>query len=511
MVPYANKIINTVRGMLLKLPFAKSPTNISSLTVPKNLTGTEVSGNLNLAELAYRVSAINEYGETVASPEFTLTVGKMLKPVNVIGNTYTPGILPKGVYYYGVTAVSDSGETNIVNSFKVLNIGTPPPDWADVPASVTQDGQLPAGNLFYAVTCVIAGQETDLSTFLEVNVANNNAAITLKFLPVEGVDSYRVYGRSRTIPKRIAEIPAPVYGDGTQPVVFKDIGDIIPKEDAPTFNSSKAGINIIWEPVEGNVRSYKIYGRSEVDPAELKFIWEVQGNQTNFKDDGTRIPSYTPPIKNESGYADGIGVALKWNPVPNATGYRIYGRNKSYIHSGSTVEEKGLIATIDGQANTTFVDVGTLAPDMSIPFPVTDSTDGIRGVPGVVIPDGQTLVIDPLTGILSVNGGIDSFLGRSVISNLKDQDVLIYDAKLGKFRNMELSTLIYALINITTGTVVPIDPQFTDYKTNLASTLAALKTFKDEVQDIKAQIAKNKSDIAQVKDIIGTPFAEELN
>lgn len=510
MIPYADKIINTVRGMLLKLPFAKSPSNESSLNIPRIISGKEVLGNIKINELSYRITAINDFGETKASDEFNISVGSMLDNVNIIGSTYTQGILSKGVYNYGVTAVNENGETNILKSFEVINKGAPAPDWADNNSTVTVDGQLPAGVYFYAVTAVLDNKETDISTFLEVNVGTENSSVTIEFLAVEGANEYRVYGRNRSIPRRIGVISNHIYTGPNQVIQFKDNGTTIPTQEAPTFNQTTAGINIIWEPITGNPTKYRIYGRASKDQNELGFLAEVDGNRTSYKDQGFLSPGKAPPQINESGFTNGVGIELRWNPIANATGYRIYGRRKSYNDHGEIKEEKGLLVTINGQTNTTFTDIGILTPDLTIPYPKFDSTDGTRGFPGVVIPDGETIIIDSQTGLLSVKGGIDSFLGRSDITNAKDRDVLVYNEHRGLFVNQDLKNIIFTLITMTDGTVVPIDAKFKEYQNSLLETLNELKTYKEQITDILANIQRNKEEIERLKSVIGNPFQNDL-
>lgn len=510
MIPYADKIINTVRNMLLKLPFAKAPSNLSSLNTPRITSGKEVLGNIKINELSYRITAINEFGETKASDEFNISVGSMLDNVNIIGSTYTQGILPKGIYNYGVTAVNENGETNILNSFEIINKGAPSPDWADNNSSITIDGQLPAGVYFYALTAVIDNKETDLSTFLEVNVPNENSSITIEFLAVEGASEYRIYGRNRNLPRRIGTVSNHIYTGPNQVIQFKDNGTAIPAEEAPSFNQTTSGINIIWDPIDGNPIKYRIYGRTAKDKNDLGLIAEVDGNKTSYKDQGLISPGKAPPQTNESGFTNGVGIELRWNQVPNSTGYRIYGRGKSFNSHGEIREEKGLLVTINGQTNTTFTDTGILSPDLTTPYPKSDSTDGTRGLPGVVIPDGETIVIDSQTGLLSVKGGIDSFLGRSDITNVKDRDVLIYNEHRGLFVNQDLKDIIFTLITMTDGTVVPIDSKFKEYQTTLLETLNELKTYKDQIADILAGIKTNKEEIERIKNVIGKPFQNDL-
>ena len=510
MIPYSIKIQAAVKDMLINPEIAKAPRKESSLSIPSNISATITRGNIKESEVGYRITAINKYGETSASDEFSMTIGTILDNVNVINSVYTPGILTRGIYYYGVTATNESGETNVLNSYYVNNPGAPAPDWAVNPAIVTEDGMLPIGTYFYSIVSVIDNKETNLSNFQEVQVEKENSSVNLKFLAVEGASAYNIYGRDRNMPKRIGSIPAGVYTGPDQVIEFKDNGTSIGKESAPTFNNTTAGIEIQWEAIEGNVKTYKIYGRTSPIANELRFIAEVPNNVTSYKDSGFITPTYTPPIRNTSGYSSGSGVVLKWNPVPSATGYRIYGRKKAYENEEQDiVEEKGYLTTIPDPSITTWTDTGVITPDLTISYPTADSTDGTKGVLGSVIPDGVTLDIDE-NGLLSVKGGIDSFLGNSLITNLNDQDVLVFDYKKQKWVNFDLSDLIFTLISITDDTVVPKDEKFTAYKENLINTLNTLNTFKEDYNKLVHKVKYLENCIASIKRDIGTSFFPEL-
>lgn len=510
MIAYANKIHRAVKDMLIHPTIAKSPTKVPSLTTPYNVSGTVTSGNIKTDEVAYRFTAINEYGETAASEEVVITVGTILDNTKIINNIYTPGILPRGVYYYGVTATNESGETDIAHSYYVNNGGTPSPSWADNPATHTEDGLLPSGAYYYAITSVVDGKETDLSSFQEVIIEPENSSVNLRFLAVEGASSYNIYGRDRNMPRRIGSINAGVYTGPNQVIEFKDNGSAIGREAAPTFNNTAAGIEIQWEPVEGNVKTYKIYGRTSPIARDLRFIAEVPANTTKYKDTGYIIPTYPAPLRNTSGYSTGAGVILKWSPVPSATGYRIYGRSKSYEdESGQIIEKKGYLTTIMDPSITVWTDTGIIAPDMTQSYPVSDSTQGTKGVLGSVVPDGVTLSIDE-SGILSVKGGIDSFLGNSVITNLKDQDVLIFDYKLQKWVNYDLSSLIFTLLSITDDTVVPKDDSFKKYKEDLINTLNIMSSFKDTFQKMEYRVKYLENCIKSIQRDIGKSFFPDL-
>ena len=509
MIPYFKKIQAAVRAMFLNFPIAKAPTKISSLETPEIIRLQKVNGNIKDVEVGYRISAINEYGETIASEEKSIVLGTVLDTVDITKSDFCPGILPQGEYYYGITAFNDNGETNIIQSFPVRNSGVPAPIWANNPAQVSNTGLLPKGTNFYAVSTVYNNKETDLSTLQEVIVEKDKSSVTLQFLAVEGAAAYKIYGRDKGELKLLTTVEAGVYIDdpnNRQVISWVDNGNLIPSSDAPTINQTTAGVKLQWKAVDGDVKGYRIYGRTSKSPNDLQFIAEVKANVLSYKDEGINNPSYTPPKINESGSNTGCGVIIQWNKVPNSTGYKIYGRGKSIEKdNGSIIEEKGYLVTISDGATTSWNDAGVIDPDYNTSYPAADTTDGTRGVLGCVIPDGDTLEIDA-RGVLQVKGGIDSFLGRSEISNVKDQHVLVFNGEKQKWNNFDLTSLIFTLISVTDSTVIPKDKKFEEYKNDLVNTLNTINTFKDDYVALQQKVTYLEKCIETIKRDIGTSY-----
>lgn len=490
---------------------AKAPTFKSSLSTPqwRDGGGSAIAGYLKSSKLAYKVTAINEYGETIASPELVVTVGSQLSPVTIERHRYIAGILPVGTYYYGVTAVNENGETNIVSAYVAENRGAPSPIWANTPSTVTNSGgQIASGSYFYAVSAVIEGKETLASTPTEVKVASDNSIVTINFLAVEGASSYRIYGRTKNLLQRIGEV-SQAYSGEDQVISFVDNGSAIPRENLPVVNETTAGIEISWTPLEeGNVTNYKIYGRTSADINKSTLIATVGSGVSKYRDDGSSPETgIRPPQENTSGYSEGSGAEIRWTEVPGATGYRIYGRGVYDAHSQK--EEKGYLVTVPATP-TVWKDVGTASPDMTVKPPVADTTDGTLGVPGYVVPDGKTLEITP-QGLLSVKGGIDSFLGRSNLHDLADMHVLVYEQKSQQWTNMNLKDLIFTLIGITEGTVVPLDPQFDSFKTELANKLALIESVNSRYNEFKTQVTELEDKVNYLKKMLGESFVPELD
>lgn len=518
MIPYDKKYRATAANMLNRQVIAKAPTSISSLTTPTNLRGSVVSGSIKQNNVGYRVSAINEYGETIASDELKLSIGTSLNPIIPTSHRYTPGILPIGQYYYGVTATNEYGETNITQTIYVKNNGTPAPEWSDQEASVLTTGMLPSGTYFYSVTCVVSNKETITSTAKEVVVNSDNSSVVLTFKAVEGASAYNIYRRSvgnvggqiqNTIAKRIGTIKAPSYINSQQDISYTDNGTAIGQESAPTFNATTSGIEISWEPIlDAKVKTYKIYGRTSPNAEDLKFIAEVPATSTSFKDQGYISPTTPPPRYNTSGYSDGAGVALTWDRVSGCTGYRIYGRDiKITETTGEENERKGYLVTITDPNVTGWTDTGVISPDFSAVPPAADTTDGTRGILGSVIPDGETLEISS-SGLLSVKGGIDSFLGRSLISNVADDHILVYNNQEQKWCNVDFKDLVFTIVAMTDGTIVPIDTKFEAFKDKIVETLNLLNSFNEQINRIEDRMDLIEEKSSQIEDKIGSSFSE---
>lgn len=522
MIPYSKKQHAIISNMKSKQTIAKPPTSQSSLITPQGLTGrSSADGNIKLNEVAYQITAFNEYGETAACEEFSLYLGTSLDPIVNLYDSYTPGILPRGVYYYAVTAFNDSGETNVVAPYVVKLAGSPHPVWADTPSTIAPSGGLiPAGIYTYCITSVVNGQETTPSTPIQVTLNNDQSAVTLSFKAVEGVSKYYVYRRSlgsvdsnigNNPHKRIGEVVSKIYVDENQVLTYVDNGSSIGQELAPRENMTSAGIAITWDKLtDSNVRGYRIYGRKSEVSTELKLLAEVSPNINTYKDAGYKEPeNVNPPAENTSGFNVGAGITLSWNKVPNASGYNVYGRVKNV----AGVNKKGFLTTIPNPNITNWTDTGAISPDLNSPPPTVDNTDGTKGILGAVVPDGVTLSIDA-NGLLSVKGGIDSFLGRADLNALADKHTLVYDGKIGNWVNLDLQKLIYDLIVLkktpdeSSLEISGVDEKLTEYKNDLINLLNQVNAFRAEFQNLNTTIQAQAEEIKQLKIKLGKSFKE---
>lgn len=529
MVPYKTKIQSIVNNLKTKQTVAQSPKSDVNVTVVAPVVHEDriitCEGFIKEKEVAYCITAFDAYGESEASKEFSKVIASSIEPVKPTHYEYAPGILPIGIYHYGVTATNAYGETNIVDVLTVKNNGTPAPEWADEDSVVRDEiGLLPSGTYFYSVTSIANGKESIDSTPKEVIVDANNSSVTLKFKAVLGVTGYNIYRRSvgtfdgeinNKVPKKIGYVGAEAQHMTGGDIEFTDNGDVIGTETVPTFNMTTAGVRISWEAVD-DATGYKIYGRESPNSDEMKLIGTVDSSTLTFVDDGMVTPGVLAPSENTTGFTNGAGVEFTWEKSENAIGYKIYGRSKT--KKGE--EKKGLLAIIDDANITGWKDTGVLSPDYQTMPPKENTTGGSKGVLGSVIPDGVTLSVNG-NGLLSVMGGIDSFLGRSEIHEIDDKHILIFNKVTQKWTNIDFASLVFTILVMAEKTdgavevtekdgkiVVPISKEFNDYKSNLAEILTATGTITDDNAKIKASIKALEDKIEELNKKIGTPFKD---
>lgn len=521
--PYFKKIQSVVNNMILKPVIAKQPASESSLGTPTITSLVAREGFIKQNEAAYRISAINQYGETIASDEVKIAISTSLDSVRGVNGRYAPGNLERGIYYYGVTAVNDNGETTIGDIAKVSVNGVPSPIWAETTHSITLDGLIPRGRYYYTVTAVKDGKETTNSTHITVDVNQDNSSVTVNFKAVEGADGYNLYGRERGSEFKIASLTNVIFVDENQTISIKDNGSVITGQSLPSMNLTTSGVKLNWGAVNGRVKYYRIYGRTSPTSDNLRFITEVPGNVTTWIDNGLITPNGAPPTKNSTGSNEGSSIEITWEAVPNATGYRIYGREPMVQTIGTdglpiTTEEKGYLITIPNGNTTTWVDSGNIEPDFNTPPPSSDSTEGTKGVLGSVIPDGKTLVTDS-NGVLSIKGNVEKVLGNMNIVGLENNHIIVYSADTNKWVNMRpelfFTTYIASItpdVDDPTNITLKINADsVSDVSTNLAESLASLTQVNRVTDELKDKIALIEERLLRIENSIGMPSVASLS
>jgi hypothetical protein len=191
--------------------------DVTGLAVPTGLTVTP-TGTTGAVAYAYRVTALNSNGETLATAETTTATGNAA----LTGANYN-------ALAWG--AVAGAASYNVYGRKTTLP--------APTGLTVTPTGTTGAVLYAYGVTALNANGETLAST--EVTTSTGNAVLTganynaLAWTAVPGATSYIVYGRTQTPQKlRLATVGTNSYNDtgaavpsGTLPSVNTALGELL--------------------------------------------------------------------------------------------------------------------------------------------------------------------------------------------------------------------------------------------------------------------------------------------
>lgn len=323
------------------------------------------TGILPPGEYNYRITAYNANGETVPSRFHSINLVSLNPPE--LTAKQAAGALNTGTYDYYVTALTlGDGETTVSNvaSLSVTKLAEP-----NAPVLVEEIGGLNAGTYEYAVSALSANGSTLPSPFVSITV-NDDAEVEISWTAIPNAIGYQVWGRDPGDAGLLFTVDAAT-------LIAKDNGNTSPDLDTEVPVVAKdAGVKLSWTKILGAFK-YRIYGRADGGPSGL--IGEVAWNILEFIDDGIQLPGVTPPVVNTTN----TGILLKWEEVPDADGYRIYGRD---------LIGDGLIATV-ASPTVEYVDDGTIVPGV-IP-PASNTTTEFEWQ----LVDGTLLYRGVLTGI----------------------------------------------------------------------------------------------------------------
>jgi len=472
---YENKYKDAYNSFAKKFPIALPPSDLPALMPPLKPSFRFGPGTLKGSEYFYRVTALNEYGESLPSEEGKFINGNKLSTPVILNSTYAVGILSSGVYTYQVTALNDYGETVASEMFYVSNVGMPYPIMDEFAYST---GTLSKGKYYYQVTALSAQGETLPTTIFEAETNKDNSAVIVRWLPVKGALGYRIYGRDKSSRQLLGETV------GMNSVTFLDDGTKIPTADLPRTNTTLSGISITWTPVYG-AKTYRIYGRTENN---MGLIGEVAADINSFIDTGVEEPHGALPTVDTTANRVG-GVFVQWSFVPGATGYKIYGRTQG---------SERLLQTITSGNLTEWLDSGEIIEDPSTAVPNKDTSSGIYGRLGMVVPDNKTIEIDS-NGLIRVKGGLDSFLGKADVSSIDDGHILIYDKINNQWKTIDLKFAI--------GTFLALGgASYTDFQGQILELLTVNKKLLKENQTLKDMHTNLQEQIDAINATIGTPI-----
>lgn len=244
------------------------------------------SGSIGLARFQFGLVAPDprKYAQTVS----TTSLGNgIATPSPTITPSSSGGSLTANVYAYRVSAVNGSGETVASAELQTSLAPLPTPGQPALTGGV--GGTMSAGFLAYRVSAVNASGETLASaeSFIFINGTAGALSVTVAWAPVAGATGYNVYGRSFGGELKIT--PSPIVGTS-----FVDTGVNTPTGALPSSNTTgttTGSIAIAWTAVTG-ATGYNVYGRTP--GAELKMT-PSPITATTFTDTGSVTPSGALP------------------------------------------------------------------------------------------------------------------------------------------------------------------------------------------------------------------------
>jgi hypothetical protein len=483
-IPFYKKIKAVFESIYKRFPVAKMPNLNPSLPIPSVPEVSNTNGTLSGSSYSYRITALTEYGESLPSEREVFINSQDIMTPEIVNSSYSVGNLSSGIYNYKVTAIGENGGETLPSDAITIELkGMPCPIMDEFLYPSTTEGILIPGDYYYRVTAFTDLGETLPTTIYQatINSTTNTNNIKVRWLPVLGAIGYKIYGRSESSQSLIGI----VFGESSDS--FIDDGRNIPNGELPIFNTTNAGIQINWRPVLGSF-GYRIYGREKDN---FRLIGEVSSSIHSFVDDGNSEPTTFVPEEDTTDKKIG-GCKLKWQKVPGAIGYRVYGR---------TINSEKLLFEVIGGNNTEFIDDGTYEEEIDITPPEVDSSSGRYGKLGMVIPDGETITITP-NGMISVKGGIDSFLGRAILNDLSDGDIFVYDKFNLKWVNYNFKTLLSIYM-----TKLPVELEA--YANRLTDLLNKNIELEQKLNTQTTEIELLKSNLEKLKLEVGIPLIEE--
>lgn len=285
------------------------------------------------------------YDGTTLGP---ITASLLGVPVNA-AFAITSGSLQPATYYYRVTALLGGGESLPSPETSIV---LPTPYATPVNVAFTQGrGSLANATYFYRVSATGPSGETLASTETSLAIAQLATPVITSVTPflvggflVGATYSYRVSAINAAGETLASANVTAIVGAG-----------------------STGRCDLLWGAVAG-ATGYKIYGRF----ATFELWIATVGAVTTYTDQGTPAPLGALPSANTTSG----GVNVNWNPVTNATGYKIYGRS-----TGAEL----FIASVG--AVTTYLDNGSITPAGALPS--ANSTSGGVIVNWVSIPGAE--------------------------------------------------------------------------------------------------------------------------
>jgi hypothetical protein len=329
----------------------------------------------------YRVSAVNQQGETLASAETSVTT-PVTGNVNVVGVQWTAVPWATSYNVYGRTQGTEQLLATVTHGTAFGDDGSLTPSGA-LPTAITS---LPANTTFYYRVSALNQQgETLASAETSITTGAQSAnTVTVNWGAVPGATGYNVYGRTQGAEQLIATVNAATLS-------YTDDGSITPSGALPTANTTatlsvptdQRGLPRIVNGTvdigafESNLQSQTItfstlaaetYGNADfaisaTASSGLQVSFTASGNASVYQDGGGAWHVHITGAGSATITAHQAGDG-SYAPAPNVT--QDLTINKATVSSFSITPYTSARTTYDGLAHTaTGTATGVLGEDLS--------------------------------------------------------------------------------------------------------------------------------------------------
>jgi hypothetical protein len=290
-------------------PSAPAPT--TRLAVPSGVSATaSAGGSLAAATYYYRVTALNAVGETIGSPECSITLTGINNAVALSWASVTGATgyrvyrgtssFGEGVYYAtATTSYTDTGASGTLAGPPGSNTTQLSAPGTVTPTGSGSGGSLAAATYYYKVTALNAAGQTTASPECNVTTTGSTSSVALSWTAVAGATSYRIYRGTATDAESV------YYTSATNS--YTDTGSASTAGTPPGSNTTQLATPGTVTPtgqVGGNLPAGTYY--------YVITAFNAAGETTASSEVNATVTGTTSAI------------VLAWTAVAGATSYRIY-------------------------------------------------------------------------------------------------------------------------------------------------------------------------------------------
>lgn len=222
--------------------------------------------------------------------------GSVIDTPTGVGTTAatTGGVLAAGATYsYRVSAINDLGETLASAAVTQAIAAALAAPVVAAPTTATTGGTLAAATYFYQVTATNALGETVGSNEVSITTTGGTSTVSLSWAAITGATGYKVYratatGGTSTSPALLATL-----GNVTG---YTDTGAAVAAGAVPATNTTATATNTVtvsWTAVT-RATGYRVYGRT----ANGELLIATVGTVTSYVDAGNITPAGGLPASN---------------------------------------------------------------------------------------------------------------------------------------------------------------------------------------------------------------------